>query len=63
MQRIMSVIAAAALTAAMLLVMALPAFATKGGFGKTAFTGDCEDQTQYDCSGTRAGKQGNITGS
>jgi len=52
--------AVAALVAALLLVIAIPAFAEKGGIGKT--TQDCEPQgfLGLECSFTTAGKEGNI---
>ena len=61
MKRIITVLAVMALMAAMLAASAMPAFADKGGFGKSTFTGDCEGSS-FDCSSTRAGKQGNING-
>ena len=65
MKRIISVLAAMAIMAGMLMVMAtaMPAFADKGGFGKsTGPTGDCEETGSIDCSFTDAGKQGNVNG-
>ena len=64
MQRTISVIAAAALTAAMLVAVAAPAFADKGGVKghttDTGWTGDCE--TGCTRLTTTSGKEGNGIG-
>ncbi len=48
--------------AALFAVMAVPAFAAKGGVGKETRTGDCDIfDPPLNCSITQAGKEGNFT--
>jgi len=62
MKRIFTVWAVAALMAALVLVMTVPAFAAKGGVGKTTQTCDPQQTLGFECSRTTAGKEGNING-
>ena len=63
MRRIGMLLTVATLMAVMLVAMAMPAFAAKGGFGKYTVTGQCDEEgTSFDCTVTQAGKQGNAAG-